>query len=48
MFFSYYDSYWNDSFIPEQYESDVTKIRSLDYTHHLVAHMNHLVLETWK
>lgn len=28
MFFSYYDSYWNDSFIPEQYESDVTKIRS--------------------
>lgn len=27
MFFSYYDSYWNDSFIPEQYESDVTKIK---------------------
>lgn len=25
MFFSYYDSYWNDSFIPEQYESDVAK-----------------------
>ena len=28
MFFSYYDSYWNDSFILEQYESDVAKIRS--------------------
>ena len=28
LFFSYYDSYWNDSFIPEQYEFDVTKIRS--------------------
>lgn len=28
LFFSYYDSYWNNSFIPEQYKFDVTKIRS--------------------
>lgn len=28
MFFSYYDTYWNDSFISEQYDSDVTKINS--------------------
>lgn len=28
MFFSYYDTYWNDTFVPDQYDSDETKIKS--------------------
>lgn len=28
MFLSFYDSYWNDDFIPEQYDSDYSKIKS--------------------
>lgn len=31
MFFSYYDTYWNDGFIADEYDSTPTKIRSTDF-----------------
>lgn len=31
MFLSFYDSYWNDNFIPEQYDSSHSRINSSDF-----------------
>lgn len=34
MFLSYYDTYWDDNFIPENYDSDPSKVLSTNlYSH---------------